>query len=153
MSSEWEELQPPAKHYGGAEKPPVRFSLTKANGTQFRGRILIMQDLIDQLGDDVKRVTVRLGTGELTHQLRIDANPDGKFELSNAGGAGRKKSQTGVKRVVLPFIEKWPRIKIEVREVKWAIRAIAGKNVLIIDLPVEIWSPQDRARAERRALA
>lgn len=140
----WLDLQPDQKPAAPLE--PVRFGLMKMRKAPARGVVLLRREIVDLLRMETHRVDIRLGQGANTHQLAILPNPQGLFELLEVvtGKGG------GTWRVRLPRVERWPDVAYSSVGVKYEIRELGKRSMLVINLPPAFWDSGSRAALLRR---
>ncbi|MEJ8571269.1 hypothetical protein [Microbaculum marinum] len=143
--SEWTELEPDRKP-AGAPKAPVRFGLMKMRKARSRGRVLILRDVVSQLGMKTWRVNVRLGKGARQHQIAIIPDEQGRFELQELG----KSKGGGTFSINMPVVERFPDVPFSPMEVRWTVEAEGKRKILVVDLPPFCWDDGERRRLLQR---
>lgn len=138
QTDSWQALEPDCKP--GIKKVPVRFGVSQSRGTgPRRGRILLLRDIVDQLGLSTWRVDAILGKGVHEGDLAITGSKDGRFELQKMG----KTKGGGTFRLSLPVIGSWTEYDCPMGEIDHRFETVrGGRKALILTLPAPLVSQQ-----------
>lgn len=151
MMDEWEELEPARKIGQARRRADVEFQMRRIRGAAARGVVTVSASVLKQLPDlKTWRVQIRLGKGVNVHMLSIVPDPQGRFELAPIKNP-KTGQETGVYRITLPPIERFPNASVEPMERTYGFAYAGPKRYLTIDLPAYCYEPKLKEREEARA--
>lgn len=152
MDDEWVDVEAPKKAGQGM---PELGTYLKSRLTAKTATITVYLDMatVHALfdGQPAFRCRVKFGKGTTAHQMLIQPDPMGPFELNVVRNP--KDPQAKAKRMYVRFVRPatWARIAYERELCRHEVKKIAGRPAVIVDVPAPFWR---RPAAERpRAIA